>query len=97
MVFFLRKVLLVFLGSSLSFNVRTLRIQRIGRELFNVVACAGKGSSTVKSVSFVSWHAIVDGMDFQLELGFYEYASCPTNTSMDNLSILDSLEFLQKI
>ena len=29
----------------------------------------------MKSVSFVSWHAIVDGMDFQLELGFYSYAS----------------------
>ena len=39
------------------------------------MACAGKGSSAVKSVSFVSWHAIVDGMDFQLEFGFYSYAS----------------------
>ena len=97
---FLRIVLPDFLGSSLSFQCRTLRFPKNRTRAFLLVVARCAASDLWKSFNEafdVIGKRSVYGMDFQLEFGFYSTPALPRSVCCPVVALQQNPELLLKL
>ena len=97
---FLRIVLPDFLGSSLSFQCRTLRFPKNRTRAFLLVVARCAASYLWKSFNEafdVIGKRSVYGMDFQLEFGFYSTPALPRSVCCSVVALQQNPELLLKL